>query len=142
MLDWHLYDDGFIAGGYRISLVGPRRWQASCDGSVLGDYRSLKTAFSTCEHHVREAFRRRAVVRYAVIAAMAFGAWFLVDAAVGLTGVGEVTVILVPVVFVGVAALVRCLAAAIGDVDSPFLPSHPQGSRFSSTKAEVGRPGD
>lgn len=122
VLDWHIYDDGFIAGDYRIHLVAPKRWAVVCDGSDLGEYRSLRTAFSSCEHHVREVRRRSAVIRYGAIAALAFAAWLMIDAAFAMTRVGYISVALFPVVFVGVGALVRCLASTAGNVNNPYLP--------------------
>ena len=122
VLDWHIFDDGFIAGDYRIRLLGPERWQVTCDEATVGEYRRLKTAFSTCEHHARDVLRRRAVVRHGVVAALAFVAWLLVDAAFGLTGIGYFALALFPVVFVGIRALVRCLASTAGNIDNPYLP--------------------
>jgi len=121
MLDWRIYDDGFIAGNYRIHLLDARRWQVMCDDDVVGEYRSLKTAFATCEHHLRNGLRRSAIQRHGLVAVLALVAWLLVDVVFALTGDGYVTVALFPVVFVGVAAAVRCLASAIGGVN-PYAP--------------------
>lgn len=120
VLDWYLYDDGFLAGDYRIHLPEPGRWLAVCDGATIGEYHSLKTAFASCELHVRHQRRRSAVVRYGTVAVLAVVAWLLVDAVASLTGVGYFTLALVPVVFVGFAALIRCVAAASGDASNPY----------------------
>jgi hypothetical protein len=127
-LDWYLYDDGFIAGDYRIHLMEPGRWQVMCDGVAIDEYHSLKTAFVTCERHAGHQRRRTTVMRYGTVAALAVVAWFLVDAATRVTGIGYFALALVPVVFVGFAALVRCVAAASGDPSNPYAPQR----RFAS----------
>jgi hypothetical protein len=120
-LEWRIFDDGFIADAYRIVLLGPKEWRLSEADREVGVYRSLRTAFSSAEHHHREALRRGSVRRNAVIVAAAIAAWLTVDALFGVVGAGLWILVLFPIVLVGMLALVRCLAGLSGNVHNPYL---------------------
>ncbi len=122
ILEWRIYDDGLIAGDYRIQLLGPRSWRVMCQDEDIGQYGSLKLAFSSAEHHVRERHRRSAMIRFGTFAALAFVAWLAVDAILGLTRNGYVALLLFPIMYLGIGALVRSLVAAVGDVRMPYYP--------------------
>lgn len=120
-LDWQIFDDGFIAGAYRIVLEGPKRWRVTDRDSDVGVYRSLRTAFASAEHHYRETLRTRSVKRSALVAVLAVLSWLAIDALAGVVGYGLWIVVLFPVVLIGMLALVRCLAGLSGNAHNPYL---------------------
>jgi hypothetical protein len=121
LLEWRIFDDGFISDPYRIVLLGPKQWQLIDDEGSVGTYRSLKTAFASAEHFHRERLRRRSVRTNAVVLAIATGAWLGVDALFPIAGPGLWILVLFPIVFVGMASLVRCVAATSGNVNNPYI---------------------
>ena len=121
LLDWQIFDDGFISDTYRIVLLGPKQWQLIDESGSVGTYRSLKTAFASAEHSHRERLRRRSVRTNAVVLAVAIAAWLAVDALFPVAGPGLWILVLFPIVFVGMTSLVRCVAATSGNVNNPYI---------------------
>ena len=120
-LEWQIFDDGFIADAYRIVLMGPREWRLTEADEHVGVYRSLRTAFSSAEHHYRESLRKRSVKRNALVVALAIVSWLAVDALFDVVGAGLWVVVLFPIVFVGMTSLVRCLAGLSGNAHNPYI---------------------
>lgn len=121
LLEWQIFDDGFISDPYRIVLVGPKQWQLIDESGSIRTYRSLKTAFASAEHSHRERLRRRSVRTNAVVLAIAIAAWLAVDVLFPIAGPGLWIIVLFPIVFVGMTSLVRCIAATSGNVNNPLI---------------------
>lgn len=123
MLEWRIYDDGFIAGDYRIHLLGPKRWQVELSGEPIGEYASLRTAFSSAEHHLHETSRRSTMIRHGIVVVLAMLGWLAIDLIFGMTGIWWLALVAFPVVAIGVISLERCVAASNGNLHNPHYPS-------------------
>ena len=121
ILDWWIFDDGFIADDYRIVLLGPAQWEVRRSADVVGIYRSLKTAFVSAEHHHRESIRQGLLRRNGIAFALAVIAWFAVDVVFGVTGAGFTVLVLFPIVFIGMRSMARFLASLSGNINNPYL---------------------
>ena len=120
ILDWRIYDDGFIADDYRIVLTGPQAWDVRRSGKSVGTYRSLRTAFVSAEHDYRESLRLQSLKRHGILFGLSVLAWLAVDIVFGMTGVGLWVLALFPIVYIGMRSLVRGIAALPGNAHNPY----------------------
>ena len=91
---------------HRRRLPEPSKWEVSLRGARLADYHSLKTAFSTVEHHRRETLRQHDLAFWFCVLALDIVAAFASEA----TGILALTLLLAVVLYVSVSGIVRIYA--------------------------------
>jgi len=116
VLTWQVFDDGLIAGDYRIRFVSDEIWELSFGGRTLSHDRSLTAAYITAERHSREALRHRVMRRNRIALAAAMLGWMLVDLVVRTTGATWFLVFMLPIVWVGFSSAAGMLTALGGDI--------------------------
>lgn len=120
LLEWSLYDDGIIAGGYRIHYIDTNLWELTYRGGFVAIDRTISAAFLSAEQHAREVERRGARRRYGIALVAACLGWFAVDAAVQLTDVVWFLVFLIPIVWVGFRSAAGLLTTLGGDLTGRY----------------------
>ena len=118
-LEWSRVGDLYIGGDYVIRLVEPYRWEILHRDTHVRFEPKLSAALAQAEHHHVERLRRLDLVGWGVVLVASLVAMALVDATVGLTGVWSVPVLCV-LLFSGLSALARVLAAASRDRFNPY----------------------
>ena len=119
VLEWGVERDEYLADGYRIRLLAPAKWEITHRGSVLSTSKSLKMAFSIVERHRRRALRKRDLIFYGTVVFLSLFIGLAIGEAV-TAGNGVWVLALVPVLFLGVSALVRFTATLGGNLDDPY----------------------
>ena len=113
ILDWRIFDDGFIGGDYRIVHLGPRNWLVTRRNSIVGTYRRLKTAFVSAERHHRRMLRVERVKKTAFNVAVVAALWFLLVGVLGWTAPGAW--LLFPVTLLGMTSVLKLVAREAGN---------------------------
>lgn len=119
ILDWRIFDDGFIADGYRVLHLGPRNWLVTHDESIIGCYGRLKTAFISAERHRRQVIRlERVKSMIATVSACALSWLLLIHV---LEWQAPAVWILFPITLIGASAVVKAIARLAGNPATSYF---------------------
>lgn len=116
ILDWNIRGDDYVADGYRIRLLQPRRWEISHEGAVIAYHFSRKEAFGIVEDHYRDTIRRRDLIRLGFTFVLAILAWIALGSMME-----ELWVVGLPFVFyVALSSFIRFLAVFSRNASDPY----------------------
>lgn len=119
ILNWRIFDDGFIADGYRILHLGPRNWLVTHDDSIVGCYGRLKTSFVSAERHRRQSIRSDRIRTTVVTVAGCVFAWVLFIHVLAWKAPG--LWILFPITLIGATSILSAIARLAGNPRTSYF---------------------
>lgn len=118
-LDWQRDGTEYVGGDYRIRLIEAYRWEVLHGGEHLRFDERLSSALAQAEHHHIESLRRHDLWMWGLVLAGSILGGVLLESNVEFTELWALP-LLALILYAGLSALVRLLAAATRDRYDPY----------------------